>query len=87
VIDDVRWRAALAELPTWVKARCWASIGEVELEFDIEACRKTENDPADVRQRFFEALGGSWDIVDRRPRFKTVECRYKLRPERPGWPF
>jgi hypothetical protein len=79
VIDDDRWLVAVATLPKWVRARCFASIGEVELEFDVEATHLIQNDPAEVRQTFFETLGGSWDVVDRRGRYKSVEMRYRLR--------
>lgn len=78
MVDDFRWRQAVSELPAWTRARCYASAGEVELEFDVEESRKESNDPADVRVQFFTTLGGQWSIVERRQRFKTVECRYRL---------
>lgn len=80
-IDDERWLRAVAELPSWVKARCYASIDEVELEFETAELRKEFNFSPDVRAQFFETLGGQWDLVDRRHRFKTIEVRYRLHRE------
>lgn len=80
MIDDSRWRAAVAELPDWVRARAYASIGEVELEWSLAAMLDPSKSPSDVRQAFFETLGGGeWDLVTRRARFRSIEIRYRLR--------
>jgi hypothetical protein len=79
VIDDALWCTAVAALPSWAKARCFASTGTVEIEWDRDELRKPYNDAADARAAFFNTLGGDWELVDRVHRFKSVVCAYKRR--------